>query len=90
MKIHRKTTSATFAIEVKRLYLPFVIVDECPQCGRSITKDLTKDYLSYPDIDGYEPVPMYCYDHHVHEGCEHQWTLRVRLKVQLAAADDDR
>lgn len=35
----------------KRAYLPFVVTSTCPECGATVTRDLTDSYLSNPVLD---------------------------------------
>ena len=72
---------APFAIDVKRLYLPFVIEDDCPECGRMCVFDLTGDYLSYPTIDGVFLASFYCEEGHDVE----EWDQELVLKVSVEA-----
>lgn len=48
--------SESFAVDVKRLYLPVTIKVKCPNCGGDITRDLRKHYLMYPSFNAVEKV----------------------------------
>lgn len=68
-------------IEVKRFYLPGVkITSTCPDCGSPVTRDLARDYLSYPTI-GENTMGMY----HYHEDTDTDvvWDVKVVLHVSV-------
>jgi hypothetical protein len=71
-----------FEIDCKRLYLPLVVVADCPQCGQEIEHDLSEDYLSYPEVG----APFVVGFHHEHEGEDHEFGVEVVLKVNIEAA----
>lgn len=73
-------------IEVKRLYLPFIIKAICPVCGEETERYLSSAYLSFP-ILGEQDIIM------VHNGIstddedfEHEFTVRCVFGFTLRAA----
>jgi len=77
MKIKRIKTKNTFEIDVKRFYIPFLITEDCPSCGRNNEVDFTTNYLSYPTVSEPIKVNFYCYV------CEHEWSKQVKLEITL-------
>lgn len=79
MNIHKKyQEEAGNTIEVKRLYLPFIVSDECPGCKKTIKIDLERsDYLSYPKLN--EPFDFHigCCD------CNIEWSKQIKLTVNI-------
>jgi hypothetical protein len=77
-------------LDIKRCYLPIVVTAKCPHCGLTVQKFLEGDYVSYPKINKPFDLPM----HHIiehDEGMrdeEHDWKVKVILRVMLEAADD--
>jgi hypothetical protein len=75
---------------MKRCYLPITIYDNCPKCGKEIAKDLSEDYLSYPEIGRPLKVGMYHYEEGDAENgskdIEHEWDVKVVLSVTLEEA----
>lgn len=73
-------------LDVKRLYLPGVVVRAtCPNCGVEVVygspepKENNKTLcLSYPEANTPTTLGMYCGD-----GCEHEWTIPIRLNLSL-------
>jgi hypothetical protein len=64
-------------IDVKRFYLPGVIVEQaCPGCGVKCSNDLADQYLSYPPMNGPTKVYMGC-------ECGEEWTIAARVEVRL-------
>ena len=57
MKIEQ--TYETFGIEVKRFYLPFILTQVCPKCGKVLERDLNDQYLSYPTCGKPEEITFY-------------------------------
>jgi len=84
MKITNLGPVRPFEISVKRLYLPFRVEDDCPECGKRCVHDLNSDYLSYPVLG--EPIHLsfYCEDGHEVE----EWTQTVVLNVTLEPAPE--
>lgn len=85
-----ENTGEPHNLDIKRCYLPFVVTAKCPHCGLSVQKHISSDYLSYPKINVPFDMPMYhCIEHD--EGMrdeEHEWKVKVILRVMLEAADD--
>lgn len=88
-KITRKPGAV--AIDVKRLYLPFVVTSTCPECGEVVKHDLTSDrYLSYPSVGAVTKIGFYHTndddDPTDDEFFEHEWSVSVKLDVTLELA----
>lgn len=68
-------------LDVKRLYLPGLVVkDECPKCQEPWKHDFDSDYLSYPVIGSVQDLGAYC------QKCEHEWSVKVVLRLSLELA----
>lgn len=76
MKIKRHKYDKS-TIEVKRLYLPFALIEDCPHCGEEVEKDLEDQYLSYPVLNGKETIYFYC------EGCNEDFQRCIILDVTI-------
>lgn len=76
MKIERKDSQSKRELD-KRFYVPFVVQDDCEECGTVAKVDLEEQYLSYPVIGQPENIYFYC------RNCEHEWQGRVVLDVTL-------
>lgn len=74
------TEPAGFEIDVKRLYLPFRIEDECPACKKAKVFDLNDQYFMRNQANQDFTHPMYCGD------CDHEWSVRLHLEVSLRKA----
>jgi hypothetical protein len=73
-------------LDVKRFYLPGArVVDDCPECGAEVTRDMGKNYLSHPKLGVPADVHMYC------DECEHEWDVGivVEVTVRLAPGQED-
>jgi len=72
-------------ISIKRFYLPFVVSDACPKCGKESETDLHQDgsYLSYPSLVKPERVYLWC------ETCKREWCVCVRVSFSLALVPSD-
>lgn len=80
MKIER--TSATFAVDAKRLYLPFKVTLPCPACGHKwVWSAQTGHYMSYPTFEVPQNLYGYC------EECDHEWQVWVTLDVTMTPAE---
>jgi hypothetical protein len=52
---------ASGELEVKRFYVPGVIVEStCPNCGSKKEKDLSVEYFDYPSINKSQDFYFYC------------------------------
>lgn len=72
-------------LEIKRLYLPGVILEStCPNCGQIVEMDLGVDYLSYPYV-GSDTLYFYhseCDNKDDDEiGCE--WKVEISLDISV-------
>ena len=67
-------------LDIKRFYLPFVVSDACPKCGKEAAAELDRDgsYLSYPSLVKPERVYLYC------EACKREWCVCLRVSFSLA------
>jgi hypothetical protein len=66
-------------LSVKRCYIPCVLTDACPQCGAEVQRDLSDDYLSYPNLG--EPVDVHFY--HSADDHEAEWRRQVVLEFSV-------
>lgn len=69
-----------FAIEVKRLNLPFVLESPCPKCQKIATYDLSVEYLSYPALGEPEQIYFGCADCEEEEEWVEHCTLEMVIK----------
>lgn len=70
--------SQPFEIDVKRFYLPGVVLKErCPSCGAEALDDLGDRYLSYPTANVDFDHGMWCKD------CGHEWKVKLHLRLEL-------
>lgn len=84
MKI--EITDSPASLDIKRCYLPIVVTTECPHCGMTVVKHLKSDYLSYPKVNTPFDMHMYHCIEHDDRDEEHEWTVRVILRVTMEAA----
>lgn len=82
MKI--EATGEPVRLDVKRCRLPITITDVCPHCGEVVTKNLGTDYISFPMVN--EPIRLSMYHCVEKTGEEHDWFIRVVLRVTAEAA----
>ena len=62
----------------KRTRIPFVLTDDCPECGETATRDLSEgDYLAFPVPNTPFEFTFGCIE------CDHNWGHKVILKVTL-------
>ena len=73
-----------FGIDVKRFHFPASITATCPECGEEVTKDYENEYLSYPAANVEDEITMYHYNED--NGDEHEWPVKVILKITLELA----
>lgn len=68
----------------KRTTLPFLVVMNCPECGKEVTRDLSDHYLSYPILNRETEIDMY-HGEELEDGssCEAEWSIPVFLRVTL-------
>lgn len=98
-RIERTKTNEPFPIDVKRFYVPFVVIDKCPNCGREVHKPLDNDYLGYPIACVPIEVSMYCGyepdDDELYQSdleawraqcCNAEWDVHVVLDFTLTLA----
>lgn len=65
-------------LDVKRLYLPFVVHASCPECGGSTSIRLDRErYLSYPSTDDPYSLEFLC------DECGSAWSEEVKLTIAL-------
>lgn len=62
-------------VDIKRLYIPVVLKDECPKCGGITEFDGSSEYLSYPE--GPEEIRAYC------SNCD-DW-VKSKYKIEIVA-----
>jgi hypothetical protein len=77
MIITRNEHCKGFEVDVKRLYLPYSVEEDCQKCGVKQTMNLEEDYISYPKIG--EEVKLYfcCAE------CDHEFTRKVKFDVSI-------
>ena len=86
MKI--ENTGDVCDLDIKRCYLPIVITDTCPKCGAEVSKHLDNDYVSYPKVNKPFTINMHHIIEHPDRDEEHDWPVRVVLRVMVEAAED--
>lgn len=70
-------------LEIKRMYLPGVVLKGKCACGKHLVRDFSQDYLSYPTMNKVTKVHLYCGD------CDDDTvTIQVRLNVSLTLVDE--
>jgi hypothetical protein len=84
MKIEH--TNAVASLDVKRCYLPIIITDTCPTCGVEVSKHIESDYLMYPKLNTPFEVSMYHHIEHDVRDEEHDWKVKVILRVHMEPA----
>jgi hypothetical protein len=71
-------------IECKRLYVPIKIVDTCPECGITVTRNLNSDYISYPVLNRVEQIEL---SHSIEDDEQdyerHSWTRSFIIRVTM-------
>jgi hypothetical protein len=69
-------------VECKRLSLPMTIQAKCPRCKKQKSKDLSKSYISYPNL-GQNFLPMLC------DECDHEWTLKFSFDAIITPIPEE-
>lgn len=71
------------SLNCKRLNLPGISIEaDCPVCGCKIVRDFGDlDYLTYPELNVWEPHTMYC------DECDEEFDIEIRLTVALEARE---
>lgn len=70
----------------KRTNVPFRVVSDCPQCGRTDDVDLSnRHYLTCPVLG--DPIKIGHYCDPDKSGCDCSWTTMVVLRMTLELAD---
>lgn len=59
----------------KRQYLPYILKWKCDKCGENMGRDLSEEYLSYPQLDTPFEMDLYCWE------CENETTVKVKLEI---------
>jgi len=79
-----------FDVPVKRFNFPATLETACPKCGLEAKRDFDDDYISYPTFNGKEEINFSCYDEilndddeWVNRGCNHEWSVTIRLRVMV-------
>jgi hypothetical protein len=66
--------SGTICIsEMKRCYVNIQIETLCPNCKKSLTADLSKQYLSYPKVGDIKSIYLCC------DNCETDWDMDAKI-----------
>lgn len=78
-KFVKETWITSGEIDVKRMYLPGVIVErECPTCRDTCQADLGGDrYLNFPKMNEEFKLGIYC------EKCDNEFYVQAQLRVKL-------
>ncbi len=66
-------------LDIKRLYLPLLLIQECPKCKKVLNKDLNNEYISYPEIgvNSKNEIYFWCKE------CDHEFAINYRLNFSL-------
>ena len=81
-----ENTTRITSLDAKRCDLPVVITDACPTCGVEVSKYLSSDYVSYPKVNVPFDVSMHHVIEHEDRDEEHDWKVKVVLRVSMEAA----
>ena len=83
-RVEKHSTSCGTLRDLKRCYLPFTVHSKCPDCGKEWQRDLSSDYLGYPNTSGPAPVQFHCED----DGgdCDGEWSVMVEIAISLKLA----
>jgi hypothetical protein len=83
MKVVQKEGTKGVYLEVKRLYLPGIVLSgACPGCGIVHKHDFGEWYLSYPTAG--EPFTHTCYCSH----CDLEWEIQLQLDIGLKVVEN--
>ncbi len=76
------TTKPIMPLEVKRFYLPGVVVEAtCPHCGKVVVQDYSREYLGYPTAN--DPFKE-TFGHSVDgPGPDHEFVVELVLRLSL-------
>ena len=80
MKI--KKLKESFVLEIKRMYLPIVLIENCPRCNKEVEYSLNDHYLSYPDVNKSEIIYFYCENCSTYKEDFH-FTKEIKLKISV-------
>jgi hypothetical protein len=74
----------------KRTYIPGVVLrSRCPKCGAPWERDLSNDYLSYPETGRAERINAYCSAEPNGEECGEEWVAGyVRVEITVDPCDE--
>ena len=75
-----ETAPGSYGLDTKRCYIPVTVHAVCPQCGVTVTRDLSTNYLSYPRIGAPQRVAF------THEEPRHEWTEHILLTITVGVA----
>ena len=89
MKVEKTGDYEGFTLDVKRMYVPFVVKLNCKACGKEIVEPLNKvpihfDYLSYPTVG--EPFEYVVYHG---EDCDTENFINLRLDLNLKIVEEE-
>lgn len=69
----------------KRVYAPFIVSANCPECGQLVENDLTGDYMMYPRTGVPFDLPFYCFtEKEDADDVEHTWTETVFVRLVVS------
>jgi len=76
-KVFKNDTLANCELSIKRLYLPFTILWQCPQCGHKNELNLEHDYISDPPVGCKYDEMVVCWE------CGHEDTVKLIINVEV-------
>lgn len=75
--------AAPFETNKKRFRMPGKLVSACPECGKVCEQDI---HLNYPTAN--EPIDFTLCHEAPGEPTEHEWTVRIILRISVGPAPD--
>lgn len=89
MRIERKE-GAPRELSIKRLYLPFTVISNCPSCGSECSTDLSDYGMMYPTPGKPTGVYFVCQNTQAHnDDGFYEWDERVVFDFTLKAAGEN-
>lgn len=67
-----------FEVDVKRFYIPVVVISVCPECTEEVRRNLEDNYLSYPTLGAPTKLYFSCSN-------EHEWQDQVIVNITVEA-----
>lgn len=69
--------SSRFGLDMKKVYLPFKITQDCPKCGVPCVRDLSSTF----SVSALLGVPTDMHGHCIK--CDHEWKMLVKVEINL-------